>query len=54
MRKNQSAQSAVLKRTEAYVRDALETSKKKPSQATIKAVAKKIVKAMPQHVLEHA
>ena len=49
------AQRAVLEKTEAFVRTSLEKSlKKKPSETTVRAVAKKVVKAMPQLVLEHA
>lgn len=55
MKKNQNAHRAVLEKTEAFVRDALQqSSKKKPSETTVRAVAKKIVKAMPQQALEHA
>jgi hypothetical protein len=55
MRKSQNAHRAVLERTEAFVREALEkSSKKKPSETKVRAVAKKVVKAMPQRILEHA
>jgi hypothetical protein len=55
MKKSQSAQRSVLEKTEAFVREALEqSSKKKPSKTTVRAVAKKVVKAIPAHALEHA
>ncbi|WP_155795159.1 hypothetical protein [Bradyrhizobium japonicum] len=55
MTKKQAAQRVVLERTEAFVRSALEkSSKRKPSETKVRAVAKKVVKAMPQRVLELA
>ena len=55
MNNKRNAQRSVLKETEAFVRTSLEKSlKKKPSETTVRAVAKKVVKAMPQRVLEHA
>jgi len=54
MNKNRDAQRSVLKKTEDFVRASLEkSSKKKPSETTVRAVAKKVVKAMPARVLEH-
>ncbi len=55
MNKNRNAQRSVLEKTEAFVRTSLEKSlKKKPSETTVRAVTKKVVKAMPQRALEHA
>ena len=55
MNNKHNAQQAALKETEAFVRTSLEKSlKKKPSESTVRAVARKVAKAIPPRVLEHA
>lgn len=49
MRKKTSEQQSSIKKAEAFVRDALsKSSKKPPSARTVRMVAKKVAKAIPQ------
>lgn len=51
MKKKRSKQGSTIKETESFVREALmKISKKQPSESTVRAVAKKVAKALPQRV----
>jgi hypothetical protein len=48
-RRNEKSPTVV--KAEAFVREALsKSSKKPPSERTVRSVAKKVAKALPQHV----
>jgi hypothetical protein len=50
MPKKKSDKQFAMKRTEDFVRRALAAaSRKAPKETTVRAVAKKVVKALPQH-----
>ena len=50
MPKRSSEKRSILDKTEAFVREALsKTSKKPPSEKVVRSVAKKVAKALPQH-----
>jgi hypothetical protein len=51
MPKKPSEKKSTLDKTEAFVREALsKTSKKRPSERVVRSVAKKVAKALPQHI----
>jgi hypothetical protein len=50
MPKKESDKQFAMKRTEEFVRRALAAaSRKAPKETTVRAVAKKVAKALPQH-----
>jgi hypothetical protein len=51
MRKRKNERPSAVVKAEAFVRDALsKTSKKPPSERIVRSVAKKVAKALPQYV----
>jgi hypothetical protein len=51
MKKRGSKQRSAIKETESFVREALtKISKKQPSESTVRAVAKKVARVLPQRV----
>jgi hypothetical protein len=52
MRKRSSEQQqSAMRKTEAFVREALtKASKRKPAETTVRAVAKKVARALPQQM----